>query len=134
MGSAPSPNQSQAPATSQLPSSTVTNNSTLKALTSSTGRFNSKLPPRNFSPPPLTLPEGEFEKDKALVQAQKAAMGEEGGTERGGNVFGSGYGEDERDRERWDDEEGEEDVNGFGDTREGKKSKKRVSSKIPTKF
>lgn len=113
-------------------SSNLNEKDNLKALTIPNQPIsNSKAPPRNFHPPSLTLTKEELDKDKALIHAQKVALGEINGDERDDrDHYGSaGLGHAENhDRDRWEEDEGEgEDVNGFGDTREGKRSKKRVS-------
>lgn len=75
--------------------------------------------PRILAPPELSISAEELEKDKALFTALAEKRGEKKSNTQQWNS------------ERQDDDE-DEDVNGFANTSEGRKARKKVREKIPT--
>lgn len=69
--------------------------------------------PKVIAPPELSIPLEELEKDKALFAAFAEQRGEKRGSAQQWNPD-------------WQEDGEEEDVNGFGNTAEGRKAKKRV--------
>jgi hypothetical protein len=70
-----------------------------------------------LAPPPLSISEEEIEKDKILF----ATLAEKRGEPKQGLL---------RHDDAWLEDNEDEDVNGFADTKEGKKAKRKVSGRL----